>query len=293
MTIGSGKFGVVNGVTKVRDWSMSIVDSGETYRDSSTRAGTVRNSGIFDATGQFSVNDGTPVLYPGGYFKFEGYPLPTSGVYDSDGVIWTIDTAIIESFSSTWNWGKTQSLTSIYNYAQGTACPTFVPGHYLDTSVVTPAKMCGLGFTISVDDLTWVSYLNMVSATFTLSCANQEVNNSTYGCCTARTPGNVDWTLSITEENDYNIVGYDDITPITVDIGQTVSLRLYVTAATYWDLSWGILQSWNDLVVDRDSGRIVQKTCNYAMNGIYLGALGFITAPGAGTNYWPPVVPPP
>lgn len=287
MTIGSGKFGVVNGVTKVRDWSMSIIDSGELYRDSSTRAGAVRNSGIIDSNGQFSVNDGTPVLYPGNFFKFEGYPLPTSGVYDSDGVIWTIDTAIIESFSSTWNWGKAQTLTSTYTFAQGTACPTFVVGHYLDVSLVTPAKMCSLGFTISLNDIDWVAYDNMVSATFTLTRSNPEITNSAYGCCTGRTPGNIDWTLSITEENDYNVVG----TATPVPIGTNVALRLYVTAATYWELSWGRLQSWTDLVVDRDSGRIVQKTCNYAMNGISGGILGAIFAPGA-VQVWPPVIVP-
>jgi hypothetical protein len=284
MAILSGKFGYVNGATRTSEWGMSILDSGEDHTDSSTLAGHLRISGIVDSNGYFHVNGGAPLVYPGSYFLFEGYPAPSDGIYGSSGNLWVVDLAILDSLAITWTWAKEGKLSSVYNFSQGTACPTVGSGYISDDEPNIPNQMCSLAVKISTNDSDYYPYLGITNAVFTLSCANHESNTSYSGCCTHRIPGIMDWTLAITEENDYNNVGLAG----TVNIGDIVSFQLYDSAISCWNLNWGILQNWSNLVVDVATGRIIQKTANYAMCGFVAGVPGEISY---GANIlWPPSI---
>ena len=105
MTILSGKFGVVNGYSHIKNWSVDHNSSPEVHKTSATEFGQFVRPGVVDWSGSFDgAGEGPPVaLWPGKTFTFTGYTAPNSNVYGQAGQVYS-GSAIVDSLTLTWDW---------------------------------------------------------------------------------------------------------------------------------------------------------------------------------------------
>lgn len=283
MTILSGKFGVVNSYSTVRNWSINDVVSPQRFIGSNTKRGTGRRKGVRSWTGSFSAYGAVPTALPGSSFTFTGYTGPTNGISGA-GVTYS-GTAFVDSVAVTWNWGSGSILSHVVNFSghlaltKGSASTTDVTDP--DVPVVCGAKITYNEVIETVD--TDVEWQNLVQATLTMSTPSiPYVNSSTIAsgvCWTGRTGGILDWTLAVTEQNEDRLA--------ILEIGEMLDLKLWADDTDYYRLKWGMVEGYSGLNVDRETGAIISRTVNLGMNG-YNGTEGQVTLPGAGSNLWPP-----
>jgi hypothetical protein len=118
-----------------------------------------------------------------------------------------------------------------------------------------------------------------VTAGLTIVSALQSYINSCTGNWIRRKKGPIDWTG--------NFVSQEDARPAGLAKGDDIEMLWYVNAAHYWTLKWAHVSDFSGLVVDRETGAIIQQTVNLGMNGYYGGDEGSIRIPGAGSDWWP------
>jgi hypothetical protein len=98
-----------------------------------------------------------------------------------------------------------------------------------------------------------------------------------------RVPGIIDWNVSLVVQNS-------DLATAGCAVGDYVALKLFEGVTNFWDLQWGLVTSFTDIAVDRESGAIIQYTINIEMSGDAGNGTAFnglIKLPGAGANWWP------
>ena len=285
MGVLSGKFGAVNGVSTVSNWTITDTMTLTEGTASNTLGGKARRKGIHDWSGSFSGMGGIPPVLPSNFFTFAGYTAPDNGV-SGTGLVYTAP-AIVESVTINWNWESGEIINWTVNMASdGPAVGA--AGDITDLSVPDLPETCGtkIGY-IDGDtgngtgaDTEWI---NLLSATLNISAANPTfVNSSTiFGgqCWTRRRAGVIDWNVSVTEQDN-------DRTKF--DKGDDLFLRLYINATQYWNLAFAKLREFTGLTVDRQSGAILSQTLNFDMNSNRDtdGNTGFVVRP-SGFTYWP------
>jgi hypothetical protein len=279
VSIHSGKFGAVNGISTVRNWVVNEVETPARFRASNTGAGTGRRTGVYDCTGSFE-GYGTPDVMPGEYFNFKGFTASTSGAYGAAGARKDLDNAIVQQVTVNWNWKTGDIINWMVTFAAGEPLElVHATGAVTDLTTTEAPKPCGT--LIEVNDQPWV---NLVSAVLTITADNPSFVNSGTSCNTGRRPGPIDWTLAVVEEAR---------TP-SHPRGANYDLKLYIDAFNFWHINWGRMVSNTDLRVDMDSGAIISMTTNFEMNSNHstTGVLGFLRMPGedgasGGDAYWP------
>jgi hypothetical protein len=277
MTVISGKFGVVNGLSHVRNWSVDHSSTSERFKSSATEFGQFVNDGVKDWSGSFEgFGEGPPVtIWPGLTFTFEGYTAPTTGVYGNDGKVYT-GTAIVDSLTLNWDWSAGASHTWSVAFSAASGGLVESDGIFDDTAVTIPDKMCNLA--IKTGTGAGVDLPNVMSAALVFTANNQEFVNSTTACATHRTPGGFDWTLTVTQQDEKEYFSID----------ADLRFKIYTDATSFWLLEWAHLESITGLNVDRESEAILQRTYNFIMNGSDGAALGQVAHPDA-TVMWPEV----
>ena len=111
------------------------------------------------------------------------------------------------------------------------------------------------------------------------------VNSSTIvglKCWTGRKAGPIDYTVSLGQECNERGAALD----AAPAIGLNLALKMYTSGVNYWDLEWAKVIGYSGLTVDIESGAIISRTIDLAMNGFNPSA-GKITQPGAGSDWWP------
>jgi len=289
MGIHSGKFGVLDGVSTVRNWSINETMSPHDYVASNTLFGTGQRPGVHEWNGNFGIYGYQPSVLPGQSFSFLGYTAPNDDVTGT-GLRYS-GTALLETLKIAWGWQNAEIINATADF-KGHLALTAADGiERYDVAVPVVPTVIGTKIMYSSDGVTWAEWDNLISAELTLTCKLLEyVTSSTYVSSKAwkgQKPGPVTWSLSVTV--------LDTIRSI-LQIGTSYQFRCYVTSSLYFELKWGQVNEFSGLQVDRETGAIMQHTVNIGMNGFdpaavtYAASVGHVLMPDT-TQWWPGVQP--
>lgn len=290
MSVYSGRFGAVNGMSTVRNWVLNETTTPAEYRASNTRAGTGRKEGVYDFTGSFEGYGGVPPIMPSEYFNFVGFTAPTTGGFGTAGVTKEATNAIVQSVTINWDWTTGGLLDWLVNFAAGE--PNIITeGSASTTDLSLPAVkiVCPTKITLTSNDTLWP---NLTRASLTINANNSSfVNSSTQGR-TGRRAGIIDWNASVTEQANVANATLGLSACLGSLVGGDTLMRMWIDATTYWGLSWAHYIDSSDFRVDNDTGAIIGQTNNFGMAGFDEdGNSGYIARPGedGGSNpYWWP-----
>lgn len=288
MGVISGKFGVVNGVDTVRNWSIEDAHDVKTYVASNTKFGTGRKTSVESWSGSFSPYGHTPVWMPGDDFSFVGYTGPDSQLPGGTGLRYS-GTARVGQVTVNWGWQGGEIINHQTNFSGHLALTATAAGAAVSDLVVPRVPtVIGTKIDYSTDGNVWTEWTNLLSATLTLTCALQAfVNSSTVvsgRLWTGQRPGPLDWTLAVNEQDNRRSLFAK---------GDVLYLRLYVTASLYWELKWAKVINFTGLTVDQETGAIMQQTVNFGMDAFDPtqttydpDSIGHVLMPG-GAQWWP------
>jgi len=284
----SGRFMQIDGVPRAINFSVNDTKNSQATSSSVSRGGTDRGGGVRDWNGQFGAQGGKPSHMPGRIFDFEGYLTPDNGVEGGDG-----DTVqgpvLVNQTTVNWGWASNERLNWVSSFLgkPGVSYVTTTPT--LDNAAPVDEFACGTFIEYSEDNGgTWHTIPKLVSATLVFTIGvTAESNSSTVAngeCFIDRTPGNVDWTLSMNQQDrKRGIAG-------APDLGDNIILRAYINPTQFFYLKWGKPQAYSGLQVDRQTNTPIARTINIAMksnNPDEDPSIGQIILPGETVPYWP------
>lgn len=291
MGVHSGRYATVNGLSTLRNWSVNDSQNLAKAVASNTAFGTESGRGVEDWTGSVQVYGRQPTKMPGDTFAFVGYEAPNN---DAGGVGMRYSgTAIITQLVANWNWSSAEFLNYQLDFGGHLALVGADGAFPPDLSIPVFQSPSGLKPLYSVDfGANFVEWTDVATAVWTLTNSVQTyVNSSSYVAdspgpggrvWTGRKPGNIDWTLAITEHNgDRTRFKKGDQLAIKLPVGPASS-------PTYWLLKYGRVKDFTNIVLDREGAKIIQQTVNLDMSGVRedTGALGIIQMPDTSV-YWP------
>lgn len=282
MGVHSGKFAVVDGQSTVRNWQINDNMTPARFVASNTRGGTGRRRGPKSWTGSFGAYGGIPAVMPGEIFAFSGYTAPANDVGGS-GKLYQGD-AIVDSLGLSWNFQSGELISYQIGFS-GHLELTITDGVEADVSDPAAFEPCSAKLEYSNDSQGssggssgFVEWDDIVQVNINITAANASYVNSSTNCWTGRKAGPIDWTMSVTEQNDDRVADREK--------GEYLDLKMYIDATDFWWLRWGLVRDFTGLTVDRETGNIIQRTTNLDMNGFY-GDVGHIKLPGETTPWWP------
>lgn len=284
MSVHSGKFGVVNGQSTSMGWNLTDGQAAQPFRTSNSACGTIRRQGVRSWSGSYNMAGGTPSVMPGDSISWAGYTAPDDDVSGTGQR--ASGTALVSSVVITWNWETAEILKHVVNFV-GHLALTWDQGVYSDATSVVAPEVCGTK--VQYDDATKKVITDLKSASLTISSdIKSYVNSSTYvgsKCWTGQKAGPIDFEIALVQDcNERDESGGDDHAP---PLGTDLALEMFVDSTDYWDLQWAQVMEYSNLTVDNDTGDIISRTINLAMNGNKAGTNGSITKPGAGSAWWP------
>jgi hypothetical protein len=293
----SGKFGVVNGQSTVRNWSIGETMAPAPFVASNTKGGTGRRTGVKAWAGSFNQFGGIPTVLPGQLFAFAGYTAPDNDTLAGVGTKYS-GQAIIDQLVVNFDWTSGAVINTQSSFSGHLALTVEDGAAALadNTDPDVPSVCCakievgGMGMEdcsvsepeSSLGDAS-DEWENLAQATLTITAANQSFVNSSTNCWTGRKPGNIDWTLAVVEQQTQRFGGIYE----KIKRGNSVELKLFIDDENYWWLKWGMVHDFSDITVERESGAIIARTVNISKNGFLNGNTGLIRLPGAGSNFWP------
>ncbi len=288
----SGKFGVVDGQSTVRDWSINDAMDPKKYVASNTKFGQGSRRGVESWDGNFQHYGHTPLVLPGEQFSFLGYgsPINRSG---GAGFRYAGD-ALVETAVINWNWAGGDILSVQVNFKghlnlteQGSS-----GAQIFDQTIPTVPVVACTKIEYSTDDgVTFTEWENLVTAALTLSSKLVEyVDSSTVvddsGTCRiwkGQRPGSIAWVLAVTEQN---------IDRSIFKKGDSLVWRCWVNGTEFYLLKWGMVEGFTNISVNPETNAIIQQTVNIGMDGFdpaagnYSNATGGILLPDASV-WWP------
>jgi len=281
MSVHSGKFATVNGEPTVGAWSINDDSDTKAYRASNTKGGTDRRPGITSWSGSFERFSGLPIVMPGTSFSFLGYEAPDSDVSGGTGQTYS-GTALVDSIALTWNWQGGDLLKLVTNFSGHLALITAAAQAAVADNTASDAR--GIVEvtppTVQVNGAGGqVAWPNVAQISLTISAANQPYVNSSTAGGTGRKPGNIDWTLTATEQ---------EVLRTLFNKGDIVDLKLFIDATTFWILKFGLVKGFTNIRHDRDTGAIISRNVQIDMKAFdAAGVVGQIRLPGASSDFWP------
>jgi hypothetical protein len=274
MGVFTGHLGAINGISNVRNWTIEETSDPKVAVSSATRRGTSRKSGVKSWTGTFSQYGGNPSYMPGDILPFVGYRNSSTDIRNTAGIRSTGD-IIIDSVAITWNWNTNEIISMVSNFSGDGALAHASGAGVIDATIADNKTPCGTN--VLLDE---VVLPDVLTATLTLSMANQSFVSSSTACWTKRKRGAaLDFTLAIIQYNE------SGLGPVL--LGADALIKLYTDDTSFWSLKWCQLQGITGVSVDIETGAIIQQTLNFNFNGISAGVLGHIRKPGSLTDYWP------
>ncbi len=293
---GGSRFGLVNtavlnpptpatAMSTVGSWDLTDTKTGDSYVASNTLQGTQRGGGIRIWNGSISGRGNQPPLMPNDERQFTGYTEPANGQEGSDGITY-VGPIICQQIVQNWNWQANQMFDWGITYNGNPGLIIAEGPIVLDESIPPVESACINRIMYASTNIKPATEIpKAVSASLTISAAlATEANSSTTfnnECYQKSTPGNIDWTLSINQE-DYQR-GVDGAPAI----GSIIRLDLFVNGSEFWDLRFGRVEDYSNLVVDRSTGATMARTINIAMSAFNGNDAGLIALPGqAPTSPW-------
>lgn len=276
----SGRYGVVNDVPDITQWSVSEESTPVESATSATKGGTRVSNGVLSSTGSYAGKSGIPKLKPFVKASFEGYTAPDDEVYGSDGVVVTGD-IYAQTITINMNWGGNEDVNYNIDF-QFDQDMVIGSGFYADNGPPLAASICPCKIEYG-DEGSETEIEHITSATLTFTMNLLEYINSSTNCTTGRKPGTFNWTLDIEIE--------DNVRPVAIQSDER--LKVWVNATQYFVLEFGHLASYTNLVTDPSTGEIISQTMNWVMQAYKqsdLATIGAIYWPDDPANpIWPPV----
>lgn len=273
MGVHSGKFGMVNGQSAVRNWSVNLTSAPKKYVASHTAQGPGRKRGIQDWTGSFGCYGGKPIIMPGDTFTFAGFTAPTTGVEATNGDVYS-GSAIVDSVALTWNYETGDIISHVVNFG-GNGAWAKTASHYEDATDPDLNECIDISAKVDGETLD-----NVTQITLTITAENKTYVNSSTAGWTKRLAGTIDATLA---------VGLHDTNPdgFVTGLGDDNEFKLFVNADDFWLLRWFKFKDINGLNVNREGGDVIAFTANFEMSGLDAdNAVGCIVLPGETTAWW-------
>lgn len=281
----SGKFGVVNGISTVRNWAINDTMAAQQYVASNTLFGNGRVNGLEEWNGSYDCYGALPPVMPGEALSFIGYTGPTNGS-TGNGLRYG-GSALVESVQITWNWSAAEIINAVTNFKGHLALTPADGAEIYDVTIPTVPSPIGTRIDYSVDGNTWTELTDLSQAQLTFNCALQEYANSSTAIggrlWKGQLSGPLDWTLAITQQS---------VDRAAIAKGDSLQFRLYTSTTEYYELKWGKVTEFSGITVDRQTGAIIQQTINVGMNGFdvdagsYAASTGHVLLPG-GAQWWP------
>src|SRR6185437_15471936 len=279
MAVHSGKFGVVNNQSTVRNWSINDSQTLAKGVASNTAFGPFRRRGVEEWTGSFAQYGKQPTVMPGDSFTFQGYTAPDNDAYGA-GIEYS-GTAIVRQLVVNWNFEGGEMINMAIDFdghlnltSQGVSGAVYLD---VSTPTIPPIALGSLSYATVSPWTSFTTWSDVASATLTITNEVQEyVNSSTIVAAAGvnhlwkgRKSGNMDCTLSVVEQN---------LNRSRFNKGDDIAVRLYVDATTFWELKWAQVKDFTGIQVDRETAKILQQTVNTEFNGVLTadGSLGSI-----------------
>lgn len=286
MGLHSGKYGRINGVNTMRQWTINEEEAQPKGIASNTLLGTNRERGVRKWTGSYQAYGAVPVagIMPGSVFSFVGYGSPGNDVSGAVGQRYEGD-AIVDRVVINWNWQGGEMLSHTVNFNGNLVLTKNAAGADPgDTVAPVMPPVGGTKLQYSLYDLAAFTTLpNLTSMSLTLSASNNSyVNSSTYlsnRLWTGWVGGPIDWTLTVQQQDDERVTGI-------FDIGDFVHLKAFTDATQFWSLKYGIVKNFGNYTVNRETGAIISRAITFDMKAYYGSAAGAIALP-SGTQWWP------
>ncbi len=261
----SGKHGAVSrdgdvGIEQVKFWSLSQTNAVEDLVHSASKGGHNRQGGFDDNSIQIEGFGGFPNFFPGDPVTFYLFAGPDDGILGHLGKVFAVPSRV-SSLTINWNWVANGSLEWSATLDSNGCLGEPSDNSIIDTSELCSPQMCSLlprAGHCSIDDHNSYDIIeNVVSASWTITADNPSYTNSSTNCCTGREAGNLDWTLSIVDQEANRTFAHKDY----------YGFKFYINATEYWLFRYGISTGISDLRVDRQTGVIKSKTNNFSMSG--------------------------
>lgn len=271
----SGTSGAIDGISTVMQWSVESKADLEAWVASNTLGMEVVSDGNDDWSGSYQAKGHTPAKMPGDAFTFSG---------SIDGAKGVSGTAIIDSIEVVANQETGETIGHTVTFS-GNGALTLGASTSADATVPEEYSAKGRKVEIAAPAAapTFAELTDVKKVTFKFTAANAAYVNSSTSGHTLRKKGPVSGELSI----DAN---FSD--PATLLVPNTVkSVRVYVTATTYWLFSWIKFGNLSNITTDIKTGAIVSATMGGKFTGMQVisdvATRGEITDPAAAT-WWPP-----
>lgn len=290
----SGRLGFVGDYTgevldrysRVRNWNFNALATPEVRYYSGTRFGAQRIPGFVQYNGSFSGFGATPPLFAGDTFEFIGYTAPTSGVACTSGCAYSVP-SIVDSLNINWNWtAENRGTNWTINFSSTDEWSEVNLDDPCDDEVFCNDTACDLTFVMK-DPCTAdavVEWCNLVSANLTFTSNNITYSNNSTNCTIAKDVGNLDWTLEVIDQNPCIIP------TLQADYWFTILASL-TPSSTSWILKWGQFVGVSNLNVNMETGEIISKSNNFAMQAVNCCTPGSPTRGSiidpAGITVWP------
>jgi hypothetical protein len=304
MGVMSGKLGTaavgpsgVMGATTLRNWRITETIESKTFVASNTKMGTGRRPGVLDWTGSFQQYGYFPFIMPGDKGIFHGFQGPTSGVPGTAGRILSAP-YICDNISHVLNWGAAD-LQQINTSILSDGALVNEPGAGIVDDSNPSTVPSGEGHveialaTVGGPPPTYVPFC-ATQATFNLLVQMHPYSNSCgydiakKAMVRKRETGAVDWNLAIVSDD---IDFYNDG---AFPVGSYVQVKLFVTPTLFYELWYGIIESYTDFVVNPETSELISYTINILMTADKDGEVppgsavdGKIALPGIATPWWP------
>lgn len=285
MGVASGKFGTLNDVSTVKNWSITDGHNQTPVVASNTRWGRARRRGVQFWNGNFAFSGKQPPVMPGEFFDFQGFTAPDD---DQAGPGQEYSgQAMCKQITMNWNWASGEIIGGSADFEGHLELTrTLAAPQIFDSSVPDLPEIPGGRPEYSIDDgANWLPWTNISTMVLTLSCDVQSyVNSGTIidgEIWTGQSAGPIDWNFAITEQ---------DTARNKVTKGNQIMLRLYVTSVLFWEFKYGRVKDFTGITVNIDTGAIIQQTVNVEMDGVNEddGTIGHIILPDT-TTWWPSV----
>ncbi len=265
MGVISGISGAVNGASGIsmREWRIREVQRGPKWVASISQGGVSRKCGVKDWRGYYTGYGHTPVVFPGETFTFLG---------SVDGTLGVTGPAICDRIVVTWDIEAGKVIEYRVDFSGN---GTLSKGAAAATDSGTPVIKCSTGMYVAIGGgrQTDIRYMRLV-----ITAANRPYVSSDTAGQVKRLPGNID------AECIYKL--YQGTPANLPALAVPNQLRFYVTAGTYWQLMWMLLEEIEDFGVNLEEAENVGATIKGAFVAYNGTGAGTIIDP-ATTTKWP------
>uniref|UniRef100_A0A6M3K8M7 Uncharacterized protein n=2 Tax=viral metagenome TaxID=1070528 RepID=A0A6M3K8M7_9ZZZZ len=254
----------VDGVSSMSGWKIRMLNMPPEFATSDAPGGMGRAAGNFDWRGVYRAYGHTPLHWPGDSIAFKG---------DTDASYGVSATGIVDRMTITCPIEPGGLIDTVVEFSNNDAAG-LVNGAAAATAGATPAIFSAVTRKIAWSG-TDVSARNW---RLVLTARNRPYVDTDTDGWVMRTPGNMDGQF------EYSV--YDNAAANLPARGSIAVAQFYVTASTYWELTWGIIERVDDWGGDHEGAENVFGNVFGFWTAQSGTSIGTIKNP-AGATKWP------